>query len=167
MKLFLLHVFALLFSTSIFAETIIHDILPGKFHKGGTVRITVTNQTQDSFDAVVKYQIIPRAFIPIPAEYKSGSFDATLPIEYLDERGYEDLNGQVAVQNGATLKHLGRKNITGYSQTHHVRLVPRSSKWILEAWYHPSLPSTGWAQLMLEFENSFTGKYQVYTKIRK
>lgn len=155
-----------LFSGQVLAETIIHNIIPGSLHRGGTITIKVIEERQEDFDAEVSYTIIPKPLVPIPAKYRKGSFLATLPIEYLDERGYEDLRGQIHVQNGAKLEHLGRKNIQGFAQTHHVRLIPSSNKWKLEAWYHPSVKSTGWAQLMMEFENSWVGTYQVYSKLK-
>lgn len=162
--IFILHLLVL---PQAFASEITHKILAGDLHSGGTLKIKIIEERQSDFDAEISYKIIPRLFVPISRSQREGIFIATLPIEYLDERGYEDLaQSGPTVNQGATLEHLGRVNIIGYDEAHHVRLTPSSKKWLLEAWYHPSVIATGWAQLMIELQNvPLVGKYKVYSKL--
>jgi len=160
-------VIALFFCTNIFASQIIHNILPGKLHTGGTLKITIIEERQTDFDIEIDYEIKPKLFVPISRDQAKGSFQATLPIEFLDERGYEDLatDGPM-INQGATIEHLGLEDITGFINSHHVKLTPESKKWLLEAWYHPSVESTGWIQLAIELQNiPLVGKYKVYSKL--
>ncbi len=156
-----------LFSFQLVASEITHKIMPGDLHSGGTLKIKIIAERQTDFDAQISYKIIPRLFVPISRSQREGTFTATLPIEYLDERGYEELaEGGPAINQGATIMHLGQENIGRYNRAHHVKLIPESKKWLLEAWFHPSVDSTGWVQLAIELQNvPLVGKYKVYSKL--
>lgn len=158
---------SLFISSQLLASVITHKILPGDLHSGGTLTIKITEERQDDFDAQVSYKIIPRMFVPISRSQREGTFTATLPIEYLDERGYEDLAvSGPTINQGATIQHLGLESVGRYNQSHHVKLTPQSRKWLLEAWYHPSVKATGWVQLAIELQNvPLVGKYKVYSKL--
>lgn len=149
-----------------FAEQIKHKILPGNLHTGGELTITVLNERQTDFDAQVDYKITPRALVPVPRDYRSGSFQATLPIEFLDERGYEDLAaGGPTIFQGATLTYMGLEDVDSYTDSYHVMLKPEESKWTLEAWYHPTVLSTGWVKMALELQVPLVGRYKVFSRL--
>jgi len=165
MKLVFALVLTFITLSSAFAESIVHTIEAGRLHQGGTLTITIISERQTDFDAEIQYKVIPKPLVPMPANYRQGSFIATFPIEFLDERGYEDLQTSAQTHNGAKLLHLGKKDLPGFRDSHHVKLIPESNKWTLEAWYHPSVRSTGWAKLKLEFKNTFLGAYQVFSNL--
>lgn len=148
------------------ASDIKHKILPGSLHTGGEITIKIITERQADFDAEISYTIKPKPFVPLAREYRSGTFVATLPIAYLDERGYQELaTDGTTITQGAKLQHLGLETVNEYIDSHHVRLTPESSKWELDAWYHPSVDSTGWAKLALELQVPIIGKYKVYSEI--
>ncbi len=154
-------------ASSIQASEITHKILPGDLHSGGTLKIKIIQERQSDFDAQITYKIIPRLFVPISRSQREGTFTATLPIEYLDERGYEDLaSGGPTINQGARLEHLGIETVGRFTNAHHVKLTPKSKKWLLEAWFHQNIKSTGWAKLAIELQNvPLVGKYKVYSQL--
>ena len=157
---------AMMVATQVFSSEISHEMEPGNLHSSGTLQIKIIEERQDDFDAQIYYEIKPRPLVPIPQKYRKGTFIATLPIEYLDERGYEDLaqSGSVTHQ-GAKLQYVAQADIDVFSQSHHVRLIPESGKWELEAWYHPSVDATGWVKLALELQVPLVGRYKVFSNL--
>tara|TARA_R110000868_G_scaffold61524_3_gene186961 strand:+ start:12959 stop:13462 length:504 start_codon:yes stop_codon:yes gene_type:complete len=148
------------------AELIHHKMRPGRLHSSGELTIQIIEQRQNDFDAEIKYTIKPKPLVPVPSEYRQGTFIATMPIEYLSELGYQQLSDSgPTINQGATLEHLGLEDIGPYTDSHHVKLVPESSKWELEAWYHPEVSSTGWTQLALEMQVPIFGRYKVYSDL--
>ncbi|MBH47387.1 MAG: hypothetical protein CME71_04385 [Halobacteriovorax sp.] len=155
-----------LFCLNASAELIHHKMRPGRLHSSGELTIEIKEQRQNDFDAEIKYTIKPKPLVPVPSEYRSGTFVATLPIEFLSELGYQALSDSgPTINQGATLEHLGLEDIGRYTDSHHVKLVPESSKWELEAWYHPEIRSTGWSQLALEMQVPIFGRYKVYSDL--
>lgn len=157
----------ILFCSNTFASQIIHNVLPGRFHTGGTIKIKIIEERQENFDIEINYEIKPKRFVPISTEHSKGTFTATLPIDFLDERGYENLaNGGPIINQGATIEHMGFEDLGNFNQAHHVKLTPESRKWLLEAWFHSEVESTGWAQLAIELQNvPLVGKYKIYSEL--
>lgn len=148
------------------AQEIKHKILPGSLHTGGDITIVVLNERQNDFDARISYKITPRALVPVPREYQTGTFQETLPIEFLDERGYQTLASDgPTIHQGATLSFMALENVDDYHDAYHVMLQPRSSDWTLEAWYHPTVLSTGWVKLALELQVPLVGRYKIFSRL--
>lgn len=143
-----------LISLSAFAlpETLNFRITPGKFHLGGkaAARIVSTNQDKDIMQVLLSYEIVKRPLVPAPEEYLKGSERQDLPLEFIDERGYLNLESKGPLKlPDATVYHLGRVKAGTRTNAHRVKIVASNGKSETEITYHPHIPELGWASVKL------------------
>jgi len=127
-------------------------ITPGQFHKGGDLSYEITKQdiASDSLDLTISYHVLKKALVPVPSEYLSGNTVQTLPLNYLYESGYLELEKKHEEEfSDSYVTHLGRVNIDGLTDVHHVKITAKNGKSEMEVFYHPSLPALGWSRVIL------------------
>lgn len=147
---------------------LVHTIESGSLHSGGSLEIKILEQRQDDFDIEISYKINPRMLVPLAEEYRSGQMVTTLPIEYLDENGYLDLQQSGTYQhNAADILYVGQENLNSLLDSHRVQIAPHNGKWKLDIWYHPSVELPSWPRLRLELTNvPLIGRYTVNSRLR-
>jgi hypothetical protein len=154
MKKIMFHILAFLLSLSTFAapDTLNFRITPGKFHLGGkaAARIVSTNTDKDIMQVMLSYEITKRPLVPAPEEYLKGSEKQDLPLEFIDERGYLNLEAKGPLKlPDATVYHLGRVKDGSRSNAHRVKIVATNGKSETEITYHPHIPELGWVRVKL------------------
>lgn len=145
---------AVLISTSAMAitDSMQFKIIPGKLHQGGKASADLLSTNKDKGVMVVKlaYEVYKKALVPVPDEYLKGSVDQEFPLEFIDERGYLNLeNAKTLELPKATLVHLGRIVVAGHSNGHHVRVKARNGRSETDIYFHPHLPELGWGKVRL------------------
>lgn len=153
----------------LFAQAqIVHNIESGSLHSGGSLTLKILERRETEFDIEISYEIKPRLFVPVSREYRSGKMVTTLPIQYLDENGYLDLQREGSfAQQEASISYVSQEDFGEYYDSHHVRILPDNSKWKLDIWYHPSVAAPSWPRLSLELSNiPLIGRYTVYSSLR-
>jgi hypothetical protein len=142
----------LFFTQFTFAQTSSFMILPGKLHKGGDLKATAStfDQSKDQFMVVLNYKILARALVPVNPKYLTGSYTQMLPLSFLDERGFLELEIKKTMNiQDAIIKHLGRVNIIPYKDAHFIGIYPTNGKSKIFLSYHPQIKGLGWQNLSL------------------
>lgn len=144
----------LILSISAFADPDVLNfkILPGKFHQGGKASASVLSTDAQRAVMVVKleYEVVKKALVPVPSEYLRGGLNQELPLEFIDERGYLNLEiNRTLDLPEAILIHLGRVTIGSYQNGHHVRIKAKNGRSETDVYYHPNLPELGWGKVGL------------------
>ena len=144
----------LLFSLSAFAlpDATHYKIVPGKLHQGGkaSANIISTDAIKKVMLVRLNYEVYKKALVPVPEEYLKGSSDQELPLEFIDERGYLNLEAMKTQElEDAILIHLGRVAIAGHINGHHVRIKAKNGRSETDVYYHPHLPELGWGKVRL------------------
>ena len=127
-----------------------YDILPGKFHKGGTFIASVksTNPAKKTMTIKLRFDVEKRTMVPVPSEYLKGELDQDFPIEFLDERGYLDLEADKTLDvSEAKATYIGRVDLGEYKNAHHVRVIAKNGRSETDLYYHPHVPGLGWAKV--------------------
>lgn len=146
--------FALLFSLCAFANPApIHfKVVPGKFHAGGkaVAQIQSTDNAKNTMVVKLDYEVVKRFGVPVPNEFLKGTDSRELPLEFIDERGYLNLEAKGPKDmDEAVVYHMGRVTVGKYSNGHHVKIVAKNGKSETEVFYHPHLPELGWGKVKL------------------
>jgi hypothetical protein len=134
------------------ADVLHFKISPGKLHSGGkaSARIQSVDSAKDQMLVFLTYEIVKKALVPVPEEYLKGTEKQLLPLEFIDERGYLNLEANGPLQlTDATVYHLGRVKLGGLINAHLVKIVAKNGKSEIEVTYHPQLPELGWAKVKL------------------
>jgi hypothetical protein len=142
------------FSSSFSSETAEYDVLPGKLHSGGHIKVEILQQ-EPSFVVKMNFIIYKRRWVPVPSHVLSGQNIMELPAEFRDERGYLELEqtGTMSLPK-ADLKYLGRVSFRNYENGHKVLIIPHNGKSKTEVIYHPELPGVGWGRVRTIFISS-------------
>jgi hypothetical protein len=140
-------------STSVFSNEIYdYKILEGKLHKGGELHVAIEEAAnpQDNFKVVLNYKIIKKNLVPVPNEYLQGEYIQELPIAFLDERGYLELERVGEMQfPEAKVKFMGRRDVGPLKNAMLIKLLPTNGKSIMNFVYSPQVPGLGWDNLEL------------------
>jgi hypothetical protein len=150
-------------------ETLSYKILPGKLHTGGTLDASVlsTDEAKDIMEVLLKYDIIKKPFVPAPADLLKSSMTLELPLEFLDERGYLNLEmTKLRDMEKATLHYVGRVDIGKFKNAHHVRILNKKGKFECDVYYHPSMPELGWPEMRLILNVSILSNYEVKAELK-
>ena len=128
-----------------------YEIVPGKLHKGGSLVATPDSEAVPGTTTIsIEYEIIRKNLVPIPNSYLRGTYEQSLPSEFLEEAGYLELETLGALEvDGATLVHQGRIPLRNLSDAHSIQIIPDNGKSEIFLLYHPSLPGLGWDQIKL------------------
>lgn len=145
---------AVLISTSAMAasDAMNFKIIPGKLHQGGKASADLLTTNKEKGVMVVKlaYEVYKKALVPVPDEYLKGSVDQELPLEFIDERGYLNLeNSKTLELDDAILVHMGRSVVAGHGNGHHVRIKAKNGRSETDVYFHPHLPELGWGKVRL------------------
>jgi len=158
----------LLMSQMSFSKAIVHSISRGKLHKGGTITISIQNKTEDSFFALLKYDLKVKALVPIPKKFLKGDLLQPLPISFESEYGYLQLEeaGKMDVTK-AKLVHMGRVDMKSYPNAHKVKIIPTNNQWVGVIYYHPSVDSIGWLRAEITLiDIPIVGDYPVLSTLK-
>ncbi len=159
----------LLFTSSLFASEVAHyKIRPGKFHKGGKIKISV-QETKHHAIVKINYKVKKKAFVPVPRKYLSRVYSRAIPLKLMQERGYDEL-AKKGVMNlpKARIKYLGRKDYHSYRNCHVIKILPTNGKSELTAFYHPNIPAAGWVYVKIKIKNiRFLKSYTMEAKYRE
>jgi len=128
------------------------NILPGKLHTGGTFFATIKSisDAKQTMTINLKYDIDKKRLVPVPKEYLKGEISQAIPLEYIDERGY--LNLEVAKTKDfadAKAVYLGRVDVGEYRNSHHVNVIAKNGKSETELYFHPQAPGIGWVKVRM------------------
>jgi hypothetical protein len=143
-----------LFSFSVFAspDVLNFNITPGKLHAGGkaAAKIESVDTTKGVMLAYLSYEVIKKSLVPVPDEYLKGTEKQELPLEFIDERGYLNLEAKGSLQlEDATVYHVGRLKLGKRSDVHHVKIVAKNGRSMTEVFYHPQVSELGWVKVKL------------------
>lgn len=146
--------FFALFSFSALAtrEVLNFKITPGKLHAGGkaAAQIESIDAAKNVMLAKLAYEVIKKPLVPVPDEYLKGTEKQELPLEFIDERGYLNLEAKGPLKlEDATVYHVGRTKIGKLSEVHHVKIVATNGRSVTEVFYHPEVPELGWVKVRL------------------
>lgn len=152
-------ILSLLFSLSAFAgaDVLTFKILPGKFHQGGKASASLLSTDAARNVMVVKltYEVQKKALIPVPSEFLKGEDKQELPLEFIDERGFLNLEVKKTMElPEATLVHLGRVVLGSHTRAHHVRIIAKNGRSETDVFFHPHLPELGWGKVRLLLHTS-------------
>ena len=128
------------------------SITAGPLHKGGDFSYTITGQdvAHQSVGISMHYSIRKRALVPVSDEFLSGDLNQSLPMNCLSEAGYLELEKIHQMDfDDTTVTHLGRVNMDGLTDVHHIKISANNGKFDFEAYYHPSLPGLGWSRVVI------------------
>jgi hypothetical protein len=142
----------LFFTQLTFAQTSSFIVLPGKLHKDGTLKATASSfdQTKDQFEVVLNYKIVARSLVPVDPKHLTGSYTQILPLSFLDERGFLELEIKKTMNiKDAIIKHLGRVDIKPYKDAHSIGIYPTNGKSKIFLSFHPLIQGLGWQNLVL------------------
>lgn len=143
----------LMICSAIAASGVLHfTVLPGKLHQGGkaAAQLISINKTNQTMTVNLAYEIYKKVLVPVPDEYLKGSDKQELPLEFIDERGYLNLEINKTMDlPEATLVHLGRVTVGQHKNGHHVRIVAKNGKSETEVFFHPHLPELGWGKVRI------------------
>ena len=147
-------IFCILFSFTAFAYTTpVHfKVIPGKFHAGGkaVAQIKSTNDAKRTMVVKLDYEVVKRWGVPVPSEYLKGTDNRELPLDFIDERGYLNLEAKGPMDmEEAVVYHKGRVTVGKFSNGHHVKIVAKNGRSETEVFYHPNLPELGWGKVKL------------------
>lgn len=149
----ILFLLSLLFSLSVWSAGPTHfKILPGKLHQGGKASADIISTDTHKKVILVRlnYEVYKKTLVPVPDEYLKGSSDQELPLEFIDERGYLNLEqSKTRELEDAILIHLGRVSLGGHTNGHHVRIKAKNGRSETDVYYHPHLPELGWGKVRL------------------
>jgi len=150
------------------AMTIHHDVVKGKYHKSGHIKISKLNLNPREFIVSLRYKIKPKLFVPFPKKHQTGGIDQVLPIEFATPEGYRLLERDGKLTNDkATLVFEGRESFGKYKDTYKVKVLPVSGKWWAYIWYHSDVNATGWLKISLTIKKiKFIGAYTVTSNLR-
>lgn len=161
----------ILLSTTLHAsiDTLSYKILPGKLHSGGTLDASVlnTDESNNVMEVLIKYEIIKRSFVPVPSDFLKKTMVIELPLEFLDERGYLNLEMKKSIDMGEeTLLHAGRVDMGEFKDAHHIRISSKKGTFICDIYYHPSIPELGLFKMSLILNVSILSNYEVKAEIK-
>lgn len=146
-----------------------YNILPGLYHKGGSIeaRVTEVDPAREVMEVTMDYDVIKKPFVPAPAGVLNNSMSMELPIEFQDERGYLELarRGTIEIEK-ATLTYLGRVNFGKYENAHLIRIVGKNGKFECEVTYHPQVPELGWPHVELTLHVSILKNYKIVAELK-
>lgn len=127
-------------------------VLPGTLHKGGylNVQILLIDESSQTMNVELDYQVIPKALVPIPAQYLEGKYVVALPLPFQDERGYIELERAKKLElKKASVEFVEKTAIKGLQNGYKIRVTTINGRSVLDLYYHPSLPELGWGQIEL------------------
>jgi hypothetical protein len=162
-----LAIFPLLLSTLFQTASIFHDVSSTRLIKSGFYEIKTSEVSPEEVQVNIHYHLKAQWYAPIKDQ--EGDLIQILPMEYTREEGYLNLeqNGPQQFKN-VMLYHLGRMDIPDFPGSHHIRVVRLDNKWEAEAWYHPSIASTGWSQMILTLKDiPVLGDYALKSQLRR
>ena len=156
------------FTLTMGQDVIKHSVAKGAYHKGGSLEFKAYDFTDESFTAEIKYSLKRRWYTSfIKKKYLNGKTIEVLPIDFITEQGYLDLeqSGE-RVFRGARLVHKGRTNLGEYYDAHIVEIFPESGKWKGKLYYHPNVKSVGWVKFELTLKTiKVISPYTLYSYI--
>jgi hypothetical protein len=146
--------FLMMFSLSALAtiEVLNFKINPGKLHAGGkaAAKIESIDSAKGIMLAFLAYEVVKKPLVPVPDEYLKGTEKQELPLDFIDERGYLNLEAKGPLKlEDATVYHLGRTKIGSRTGVHHVKIVATNGRSMTEVFYHPEVPELGWVKVRL------------------
>jgi hypothetical protein len=166
-------IFLLLISFSVSAtnEVLNFKIIPGKLHAGGkaSARIASIDTAKRVMLALLTYEVIKKPLVPVPDEYLKGIEKQELPLEFIDERGYLNLEAKGPLNlPEAVVFHLGRVKLEKRSDVHHVKIVAKNGKSETEVFYHPHVPGLGWVKVKITLHTPLPilKNYEIQTVLR-
>jgi hypothetical protein len=100
--------------------------------------------------AKLDYVVIKKFAVPVPSEYLKGTEKQELPLEFIDERGYLNLEAKGPMElEDAVVHHVGRVTVGKLLNGHHVKIVAKNGKSETEIFFHPQIPELGWGKVRL------------------
>lgn len=137
--------------TTAHAQHADYSIRPGKLHKGGSAWVEVQPET-DKFTVKMTYEIIKKAWVPVPSQHLKGETILDFPPEFRDESGYLELESQGTMDlPNAHLRFLRRTIIGNKQNAYQLLVLPNNGKSKIEIIYHPELPAVGWGNVRITF----------------
>jgi hypothetical protein len=151
-----IYIILILSSFSFITQAANFKVLQGRLHNGGNVSSDVKNHPTQS-DAIVvgiQYEIIAKPFVPVPREHLKGTYEQSLPEQFMYEEIYLHLEkvGSLKIEE-ATAHHLGRVTIGRYIDAHKIKISPDNNKSEIIAIYHPEVIEMGWFKIFLTIKN--------------
>ncbi len=139
------------------------NVLPGRFHKGGEIIVTVLPDDK-KFDVEIKFGVKKKGYVPVPSSILQGTKTYEFPVEFRTEAGYKTLQEKGTLEiPKAVLKFIKRLDEGELKQAYLIEVLPTNKKSMIEILYHPSLPSAGWKQIKLTMISNipFLGGYEL------
>lgn len=128
-----------------------YKVLPGTLHKKGIVSIAIL-PNESSFNVKMDFEVKKKPFVPVPNQLLKGSKVYQFPDEFKTEAGYKDLEHSKSLMiPKAELKFIKRGSFGHLTNAYFIQVLPTNKKTKIDIIYHPSLPSVGWAQIMITF----------------
>jgi hypothetical protein len=156
MRILVVAILTLISINLLAADSITHDVEKSALARSGSFMVmTVDEIGPEEFTLIIGYDI--KTTIPFVG-HQDGEFDIKMPIDFISEEGYINLenDGEMKYDN-AIITPLGREDINGYDNCYKIRIdntkSPRKEdRWSIDAYYHPSVASTGWVRSELTYK---------------
>ena len=134
-------------------EEIRHKVVKDKVVKKGHIIV----KSQVSADGKF-YQVSTNYKMKLRAPYflkLEGDKNMTLPASYFTLEGILELEESgVYSDDRIKITHLGREDFRGFYDCHKLKLEPvKKKKWDAIVYYHPDVPSVGWAKVIINFKD--------------
>lgn len=145
--------FVIIFISVFFSHTLLgssiakYSVEPGALHTGGSA--VVENLSHPSkFIVNLKYQLKKKIYVPIDDEKLKGEIDYELPIEFKNERGYQELEVLKHIELDEAILNFEKKADFGkLKNAYYFQVLPKNGKSKVDVIYHPSLPGVGWGKI--------------------
>lgn len=146
-----------------------YQVLPGKLHKKGEVRITVLPDTQKYMVEMV-YKVKAKDLVPIPSKLLSGQTSMEFPLEFKTEAGYQELERVKTMEiPKAIIKFVKRADFGTLKNAYFLEVYPTNKKSKIHIIYHPSLPEVAWQEVKITFLSDIPvlNGYELFAEMRK
>lgn len=128
-----------------------YKVLPGKFHKSGSVKVSIL-PVPEKFKVQMDYAVKKKDWVPVPAKLLKGKSVMEFPEDFRTETGYQNLEKQKSMTiPKAVLKFVKRADFGNLKNAYFLQVLPTNKKTKIDIVYHPSLPSVGWEKVKITF----------------
>ena len=161
---------ALLFTYTLPAlASVQYQVLPGKLHKKGEVRITVLPDPE-TYKVEMVYKVQAKNLVPIPSKLLNGQTSMEFPVAFKTEEGYKELEraGSMEIPK-AIIKFVKRADFGDLKDAYFLEVFPTNKKSKIHIIYHPSLPEVAWQKVKITFLSDIPvlNGYELLAEMRK
>lgn len=145
-----------------------YNVLAGKLHKSGKVRVHILPETA-KFKVQMDYDVKKKDWVPVPSKLLKGKTVMEFPDEFKTEAGYQNLEKQKSMAiPKAILKFVKKADFGNLKNAYFIQVLPTNKKTKIDIVYHPSLPSVGWEKVQITFISKIPllNGYQLIAKIK-